>query len=109
MAQKHCENVYVDPEETDEKQKERMQKYEILGNEHFSEGKKSEVSVDLVLHPRHRLCEGEVNGPRYKIVSEMLKRLPLAKSLRGCKNSSKNNSWEERRLLTLGKLSSWSS
>ena len=38
-----------------------------------------EIYVDLVLHARARLCDSKVDGPKDKIVCEMLKRLPLPK------------------------------
>ena len=72
-------DVYVDLEETDEKQKERIQGDEHLGNEHFSERRIAEISVDLVLQPRARLCNNKVDGLKDKFASEMLERLQLAK------------------------------
>ena len=79
VLQMHCEDVYVDQEETNEVQKDRIQRYEKLRNEHFSEGRNVEISVDVVLRARARSCDSKVHGPKEKIVSEMLKWLPLAK------------------------------
>ena len=50
--QKHCGAVSVESEETDENQRERIQRCDNLGNEHFSEGRVAEISVDLVLQAR---------------------------------------------------------
>ena len=38
----------------------------------------AEILVDFLLQARARLCDNNVNGAEDKIVSEMLKRLPLA-------------------------------
>ena len=75
--QRHCMDVYVDLDETNEKQKERIQRCEHLGNEHFSRGRIAEISVDVVLQARARLCDNIVGGLKDKIVSEIVKRLPL--------------------------------
>ena len=101
--QKHCEAVCVDSEDTDEKQRERIQRYEKLGKEQ----RIAEISVDLVLHARARFCDDQVDGPRDKVVSEMLKRLPLAKVYEVAERFQKRfmeraevpNSWEpEKRI-----------
>ena len=60
--QRQCGGVYVDLEEKDEKQKERIQRYENFGNEHFSQERIAEISMDLVPQARARLCDGNVNG-----------------------------------------------
>ena len=82
--QKHCETFHVDPEETDEQQQERIHKYETLGNVQLSEGRMLEVSVDLVLQARARLCEGKVNGPRDNCERDA-EATTAGQSLRGCK------------------------
>ena len=73
-------DVYVDLEETDEKQKERNQRDEHLGNEHFMEGTLAEISAGFLLQARARMCDSKVDSPKDKIVSEMRKRLALGKS-----------------------------
>ena len=44
------------------------------GNEQFFEERIAEISVDSVLQTRSRLCDGKVDGPDDRLVSELLKR-----------------------------------
>ena len=74
-------DVYVDHEETDEKQKERNQRYERLGNEHFSEGRIAEISVDFVLEAKSRLCDNEVDGPKDKFCEQDAEAITTGKSV----------------------------
>ena len=47
-------------------------------NQQFTEeGRKAEITVDLVLQARAKLSGNKVNGPEDAIVSEMIKRLPM--------------------------------
>ena len=62
----------MDPEETEEKQRERIQRCGKLGNEQFLEERIAEISVDPVLQTRSRLCDGKVDGTDDRLVSEML-------------------------------------
>ena len=52
--QRHRGIVHVNPQETVEMQKEQIPRFENLGNEHFSEGSMSEISVDQ--HKREPDC-----------------------------------------------------
>ena len=79
--QRHCEGVYLDLEETDEKQKERVQRYENLGNEQFSQERIAEISVELVLQARARLCDGNVNGPKRQNCERNAEATTVGKSL----------------------------
>ena len=67
----------MDPEGTEEQQRERIQRCGKLGNEQFLEERIAEISVDSVLQTRSRLCDGKVDGPDDRLVSEMLKRKNL--------------------------------
>ena len=71
----------LNPEETDEKQKERVQRYENLGNEPFSEERSAEISMDPVLQARARLCDGKVDGPKRENCERNAEATTVGKSL----------------------------
>ena len=43
------------------------------------EGRNAEVTVDLVLQARAKMCDNKVKGLKMQVVSEMIKQLPLEK------------------------------
>ena len=43
------------------------------------EGRNAEITVDLVLQARAKMCDNKVNGPQNAVVSEMIKHLLLEK------------------------------
>ena len=45
----------------------------------MEDGRKAEITVDVVLEARARLSDNKVNVPEDAIVSEMIKRLPMEK------------------------------
>ena len=78
----HCEEVYTDQEETKEAQESRIEHFKKKGNQQFTEeGRNAEIKVDLVLQARAKLSDNKVNGPEDAIVSEMIKKLPMEKSI----------------------------
>ena len=73
--QKHCESVYVDPEETKEVQQKRIKLFKMRRDRHFSEdGRAVEISVDLVLQARAKLRSNKVSGFADAVVSEMIRK-----------------------------------
>ena len=57
-------------------------------NEHFKkkgdqqfkdDGRKAEITVDLILQARAHMSDNKVNGPEDTVVSEIIKQLPLEK------------------------------
>ena len=78
----HCEEVYTDQEETKEAQESRIEHFKKKGNQQFTaEGRNAEIKVDLVLQAKAKLSDNKVNGPEDAIVSEMIKKLPMEKSI----------------------------
>ena len=92
--QRHCEEVYTDLEETKESLQERIEYFRKKGNQQFTEGRNAEIAVDLVLQARAKSSDNKVNGPEDAIVSEMIKKLPMEKSV----------SWAEWNLQAHGRL-----
>ena len=75
--QRHCDEAYVDPEETIEGQEQRIEKYKREGDKDFTEhGRTAEITIDFVLQARAKMSEDKVNGPEDATVSEMLKQSP---------------------------------
>ena len=78
--QRHYEEVYTDQEETREVQEKRIECYKKKGDQQFTEdGCNAEITADLVLQARAKLCDNKVNGPEDAVVREMIKILPLDK------------------------------
>ena len=70
--QRHCEEVYTDLEEQREVQRKRIEHFGEEGCQQFAvEGRKPEITVDLVLQARARMSDNKVNGPEDAVVSEM--------------------------------------
>ena len=67
--QRHCDEVYVDPEETIEKQEKGLR-----STKHFTEdGRVTEITIDLVLQAIAKMAENKVNWQEYSIAREMIK------------------------------------
>ena len=50
------------------------------GDKQFTlEERSAEITVDLVLQARAKMCDNKVNGPEDAVVSDMIKQLPLEK------------------------------
>ena len=45
----------------------------------MDDGRRAEITVDLMLQARAKMSENKVNGPEDAVVSEMIKQLPLEK------------------------------
>ena len=90
--QRHCEEVYIDQEETKEAQESRIEYFKTKGNHLFTVGWRStEITVvDLVLQAK--LSGNKINGPEDAIVSEMIKRLRHGENLHCCEVVSGTNS-----------------
>ena len=78
--QRHCKEVYVDQEETQDAQEGRIEYFKKKGNQQITEeGRNAEITIDLVLQARAKMSDNKVNGPEDAIVSEIIKRLPMEK------------------------------
>ena len=65
-------------EETKEEQNNRTEY--VKKNQQFTEeGRRTKITVALVLRARVKLSDNKVNGPEDAIVDEMIKKLPLEK------------------------------
>ena len=74
------EEVYTDHEETREVQENRIEYFKKKGDQQFTvDGRKAEITVDLVLQARAKIADNKVNGPEDTVVCEMMKQLPLEK------------------------------
>ena len=63
--QRHCEEVCTDQEETrDAEEKTELNTSKKKGSQQFTvDGRKAEVTVDLILQARARMSDNKVNGP----------------------------------------------
>ena len=62
------------------KYKENQFFFEKKGSHLFAvDGRKAEITVDLVLQARAKMCDNKVNGPDDAVASEMIKHLPSEK------------------------------
>ena len=74
---KRCILIMEEPREVQDK---RIEYFKKNGDQKFTdEGRKAEITVDLVLQSRARMSENKVNGPDDAKVSDMIKQLPLKK------------------------------
>ena len=74
--QQHCEEVYMDLEETKEVQGGRIEHFKRERDQQFTKNRPfSEITSDLVLQVRATRSENGVNGPEDAVVSEMIKQL----------------------------------
>ena len=63
QLQRHCEEVCTDLEETKEVQECRIQYFKKKGNQQFTEeGRKAEITVELVLQARDNLSDNKVKS-----------------------------------------------
>ena len=66
--QRHCKEVYVDVEESAEKQKERIMQFRADRFWHCADdGRIADITVDLVLRARARMAEEKVHGPETQL------------------------------------------
>ena len=66
--------MYTDLEETREVQEKRIQYFKKNGDQHVTDdGRRAELTADLVLQARTKMSENKVNGPEIAVVSEMIK------------------------------------
>ena len=78
--QRHCEEVYTDQEETRQVQENRIEYFKKKGDQQFTvDGREAEITVDVVLQARAKVCDNKVNGPEDAVVSELIKQLPFKK------------------------------
>ena len=62
--QRHCEEVCTDHDETREVQEKRIDCFKKKGDRQFTdEGRRAEITVDMVLQARANMSENKVNGP----------------------------------------------
>ena len=72
--------MYTEQEETREVQEQRTEHFEKKGHQQFTlDGRKADITVDLLLQARAKMAHNRVNGPEDTVVSEMIKQLPLEK------------------------------
>ena len=70
----------TDQEETREVQVNRIEQFIKKRDQQFiMEGRNAEITVDLVLQVRAKMCDHKVKGPGDAVVSEMIKQLPVEK------------------------------
>ena len=63
--QRHCKEVYVDQEETQDAQEGRIEYFKKKGNQQITEeGRNAEITIDLVLQARAKMSDNKVNGPK---------------------------------------------
>ena len=80
MLQRHCEEVYTDQKETREVQDKRIEYFRKKGDQRFTvDGRRAEITVDLVLQVWAKMSDNRVSGPEDTVVSEMMKLLPVEK------------------------------
>ena len=58
----------------------KIEHFKKKGDQQFKDdGRKAEMTFDLILQARAQMSDNKVNGPEDKVVSEMIKQLPLEK------------------------------
>ena len=71
---------YTDHDETREVQEKRIKYFTRNGDQHFTnDGRRAEITIDLVLQAKAIMSENKVNGPEDAVVGEMIKQLPQEK------------------------------
>ena len=69
--------MYTDQEATREVQENRIEYFKKMGDQQFTvNGRRAEITVDLVLQARAKMSDNKVIGPEDTAVSEMIKQLP---------------------------------
>ena len=75
--QRHCAEEYTDQEATREVQENRIEYFKKMGDQQFTvNGRRAEITVDLVLQARAKMSDNKVIGLEDTVVSEMIKQLP---------------------------------
>ena len=65
----------MDPEETKEMQEGRIEYFKRKGDQQFTKnGRRAQITIDLVLQARAKMSENRVNGPEDAVVSEITSR-----------------------------------
>ena len=68
--------MYTDQEATREVQENRIEYFKKMGDQQFTvNGRRAEITVDLVLQTRAKMSDNKVKGPEDTVVSEMIKQL----------------------------------
>ena len=85
---RHCED-----EETKEAQESRIECFKQKGNQQFTEdGRRTEITIDLLLQAKAKLSDNKVTGPDDAIVSDMIKKgCPKRSTL--LRGAFRNDSW----------------
>ena len=74
--QRHCWEVCTDQDVTRDVQKKRIKHFKKRGDQHFTDdGRRAEITVDLVLQAKAKMSENKVTRPEDAVVSEMIKQL----------------------------------
>ena len=74
--QRHCEEVHMDPEESQEVQEGTIEYFKRKGDQQLTkEGRGAEITIDMVLETRAKMSDTKVNGPEDAAVIEMIKQL----------------------------------
>ena len=61
-----------------ERSKKKIEYFKKQGHRQSAvDGRKAEITVDLVLQARAKMSDNQGNGPEDTVVSEMIKQLPL--------------------------------
>ena len=76
-ASAHCKPCYDDKAETSEVQAERIRRKWVSGDRRTAlQGRRIQITVDIVLCARGKMMRNKANGPAGCLVSEMLQCLP---------------------------------
>ena len=74
------EERYADHDEPKEVQEKRVECFKKKGEQQFTdEGRKAEITIDLVVQARAKMSDNKINGPEDAVASEMIKHVPLEK------------------------------
>ena len=111
--QRHCEEVYTNWEETREVQENKIEHFKKKSDQMFTmDGRRAEITVDLVLQAKAKMSDNKVNGPEDAATSEMIKQLLLEKIYAITKCFQERfmgqmeapNSWKIVKLVSLTKI-----
>ena len=105
--QKHCEEIFVDKEETTEKQKERIMQFKAEGDRQFTKDWRfAGISIDRVHRARARMVEEKGKGQRTRRLSRCRddQGAPSRTYLRNYEVFFRPASWARKRLSVPGRL-----
>ena len=81
MPGRHCEGVCTDLDETREVQEDRLEYFNEKGNQYFTDdGRRAEITIDLVLQARAKMSDNNVNVAEDAVVSETIKQVTQGKT-----------------------------